>query len=108
MQSFQPAEIFHIPRFSARPRNRPPNIAPGILPIPPMIEAIMPFRIAFNPIVGSRFVSKEISIPAAPAKAEPIANDHRIIRSGFIPTTLAANGSSATALIALPSFVFRI
>lgn len=108
IQSFHPADIFQIPRFSAKPRKNPPSTAPGILPIPPIIEAIIPFRRALNPMVGSILVSKEMSIPATPAKAEPMANEVRIILSGFIPTTFAAMGSSDTALIALPSFVFWI
>jgi hypothetical protein len=35
-----------------------------------------------------------------------MANEVRIIFSGFIPTIFAAMGSSDTALMALPSFVF--
>ena len=104
--SFQPACIFQIPRFSARPRKTPPNKAPGMLPIPPTIEAIIPFKMALKPIVGSIFVSREMRIPATPARAEPIANTARIIFSELMPTTLAPIGSSATARIAFPSFVF--
>jgi hypothetical protein len=38
--------------------------------MPPMIEAMMPLRIAENLVVGSMLVSSEIRIPAIPAAAE--------------------------------------
>ena len=79
-----------------------------MLPMPPMIEAMIPLRMALKPIVGSILVSREISIPAAPAKAEPMAKTDHDDLFRIDANTLAPIGSSATARMALPSFVFWI
>ena len=80
MQSFQTDDIFQIPKFSARPKKKPPSAAPGMLPTPPIIDAVIPLRIAFIPIVGSIFVSREISIPAAPAITDPTKKEISMIQ----------------------------
>ena len=60
MQSFHVEFIHKIPMFSDVPIKIPPSSAPGMLPIPPIIEAMIPLSIIYSPIVGVIFVSKEI------------------------------------------------
>src|SRR5438874_566130 len=70
---------------------RPPAIAPGIEPMPPITAAVKPLRPATKPIatvVGTR--SANIT-PAAPASAEPRMNVNRMTRLMSMPIISAAS-----------------
>src|SRR4030095_3984386 len=91
---------------SVIPISRPPSTAPGILPIPPSTAATISLRPTRIPIRGSiRGILIATSTPAAAASAEPSAKVKAIIRSVFIPISLADWRLNETARIARPVFV---
>ena len=49
-----------MPRFSTIPRKKPPNTAPGILPMPPMIAAMTLFKMEFIPMFGLISLEKAV------------------------------------------------
>ena len=87
---------------SAKPRIRPPAIAPGIEPIPPITAAVKPFSPARKPIATSVGARSANITPAAPASAEPSTNANTITRSTSMPIIEAASRSCEVARIALP------
>ena len=55
--------------------NRPPTIAPGMLPMPPTTAAVNAFRPARKPIVAEIWLNARPDMtPATPAIAEPMKN----------------------------------
>ena len=87
---------------SANPRIRPPAIAPGIEPIPPITAAVKPLSPARKPIEATVGTRRANSTPAAPASAEPSTNANTITRSMSMPIIAAASRSYDVARIALP------
>ena len=78
---------------SAQPRMRPPTIAPGIEPMPPMTAAVKPLRPAMKPIVAAVGARNANITPAAPASAEPSTNANTITLSMSMPIIAAASRS---------------
>jgi hypothetical protein len=81
---------------------RPPAIAPGIEPIPPITAAVKPLRPARKPIDAAVGTRRANMTPAAPARAEPSTKVKTITRSMLMPIIAAASRSNDTARIALP------
>lgn len=108
MASCHCEEIFQTPKFWAKARRKAPSAAPGMLPTPPIMIATTPIIRAFIPIVGVMSVSKEMRIPAMPARAEPMAKVKRITLSVSMPVTNASSGLAATARMVAPIRVYFI
>ena len=76
---------------SMTPRTRPPTIAPGIEPSPPIIMAISPFNVAHIPSMAvTCWLADSTRKPATPPIAEASAKAFSIVRWTSIPERLAA------------------
>src|SRR3989338_8423443 len=73
--SLNPEGTNHTPKFSAKPIMYDPTIEAGTLVTPPITAPEKPLIIKFVPIVGERYCSKPMRIPAIAARTEPMMND---------------------------------
>ncbi len=91
------------PSASTSPRKKPPNIAPGMLPIPPSTAAVNALRPGINPLrqLNDRLWKPSMT-PAAPASIAPMAKVTTITWSTSTPMSEAVSLSSATARMARP------
>jgi hypothetical protein len=78
-----------IEKVSIAPIKKPPMIAPGILPMPPIIIIANAFSKGGKPISELTKLTCPSKIPAQPAKALPRAKVKQFIRFAFIPTKAA-------------------
>ena len=96
------------PIDSTTPRKKPPNIAPGMLPMPPStaaLNALMPGRkpdIEIDLLVDE---AVEHAADAGHAGAEHEGEDDHLVAESM-PISAAASRSSDTARIAIPILVF--
>ena len=94
------------PMASIRPRMSAPNMAPGMLPMPPSTAAVKAFRPGTKPLLNLTTVLWKPSItPAAPARADPSMKVMTMTALTSTPISDAVARSSATARMARPSFV---
>ena len=101
--------MYALEKISITPNEIPPNIAPGIDPIPPKTAAVKALMPGITPVVGvSVGYAEHNNTPAIAASPEPMANVSDIVALTFIPIRLAAALFSEQARIALPIFVFAV
>jgi len=91
------------PSASTSPRKKPPNIAPGMLPMPPSTAAVKAFRPGMKPARKlNDWLWKPIMTPAAPASSAPTANVMTMTWFTSTPISADVGLSSATARMARP------
>jgi hypothetical protein len=96
-----------VTKLSIWPRRIPPTTAPPRLPSPPSRMATNALRMAQEPMKGDTAKIGPTIVPAAPARAEPIAKAAVDEASTLIPWRSAASRFWATARIARPMRVQR-
>src|SRR5699024_2396352 len=90
----------------ANPITNPPIIAPNAVPRPPNTTAANMPSSNLKPICHWTCSETPNSTPPSAANPPPIIQTITITRSTSIPDDRARSGLSATARIAVPSFVF--
>src|SRR5690606_21998422 len=90
-------------RFSAMPTISAPTIAPGTLPMPPKMTIANALITTIAAMLGSKALTAEARVPAAPASAPASANAATSTRNGSRPTTSAPLRFCDTARSALPT-----